>query len=88
MKQLLTILCILLMLPFAANAQTVSGKVMDTDGEALVGATIVVDGTTTGTTTDVDGNYSLKVGAGTHKLNASFIGFQTQTKVVTLADGQ
>ncbi|MFK7904544.1 MAG: TonB-dependent receptor, partial [Chitinophagales bacterium] len=58
------------------------------DGEALVGATIVVDGTTTGTTTDVDGNYSLKVGSGTHKLNASFIGFQTQTKVVTLADGQ
>jgi len=88
MKQLLTILCVLLMLPFAANAQTVSGKVMDTDGEALVGSTIVVDGTTTGTTTDVDGNYSLKVGAGTHKINASFIGFQTQSKVVTLADGQ
>ncbi len=88
MKQLLTILCVLLMLPFAANAQTVSGKVMDTDGEALVGATIVVDGTTTGTTTDVDGNYSLKVGAGTNKLNASYIGFETQTKVVTLADGE
>jgi TonB-linked SusC/RagA family outer membrane protein len=43
------------------NGRTVSGRVTDTQGEPLPGVNIVVKGTTTGTITDVDGNYELNV---------------------------
>lgn len=89
MKQLSTILLALLfMLPFAANAQTISGKVMSGDGDPLVGASIVVSGTTTGTITDADGSYSLKVDAGSMTVEASYIGYESQTKNLTVAVGQ
>ncbi len=89
MKQLSTIfLALLFMLPFAANAQTISGKVMSEEGDPLIGATIVVSGTTTGTITDVDGSYSLKVKAGVLTVEASYIGFESQTNNITIAEGQ
>lgn len=44
--------------------KTVSGKVTDATGEPVLGATVMVKGTTIGTTTDFDGNYSLVVGNG------------------------
>lgn len=69
----------------SANAQSqqqieVKGTVVDNIGEPVIGASVVVVGakTTTGTVTDFDGNFSLKVKPGT-KLQVSFIGYQTQT---------
>ncbi len=63
---------------FGAFAQrTVSGKVTDDSGEDLPGVNVVVKGTTTGTTTDLDGNYRLSVDDGT-TLVFSFIGFAEQ----------
>ncbi len=56
---------------------TVSGKVVDHIGEPLPGVTITVEGTTTGTVTDLDGNYSLSVPEGS-SLRFSFIGFTSQ----------
>lgn len=55
------------------------GRVIDAHtGETLVGVTIFVTGTTTGTTTDLDGNYDLPVDAGTYTISVSYISYQTQ----------
>jgi TonB-linked SusC/RagA family outer membrane protein len=75
--QRMTLLTALLFLSQSAWAQfKVSGKVSDEKGEGLVGVSVVVKGTTTGTITDVDGNYSLQVSAGkTATLVLSYIGY-------------
>ena len=62
--------------------QSVSGVVKDATGEPVIGASIVEKGTTNGTITDFDGNFSLEVANGA-TLVISFIGFQTQEVVVT-----
>lgn len=59
--------------------QTVSGKVTDETGDALIGVSVVVMGTTTGTITDIDGNYSLEVSSGSAVLNFSFVGMESQS---------
>ncbi len=58
--------------------QTVSGKVTDQSGEPLLGASILVKGTSTGTVTDIDGNYTIKVPEGSNTLVVSYTGFNTQ----------
>ncbi|MGQ8337774.1 TonB-dependent receptor [Sunxiuqinia sp. A32] len=66
---------------FQFNNQTtnsVTGKVFDSSGLALPGATIVVKGTTNGTITDFDGNYSLPNVAPDAILVFSFVGMRTQ----------
>lgn len=55
----------------------VNGKVTDEDGQPLPGATIVIKGTTTGTTTDFDGNFSLEAEPG-DVLVVTYIGYTTQ----------
>ncbi|HEY9488012.1 MAG TPA: carboxypeptidase-like regulatory domain-containing protein, partial [Chryseosolibacter sp.] len=61
-------------------AQTVSGRITSaTDGSPLPGVSLLVKGTSSGTTTDSDGRYSLAVpDAQTSILTLSFIGFKTQ----------
>lgn len=59
------------------SAQTVKGTITDEEGFGLVGATILVDGTSTGTVSDLDGNYSLAAKAG-DVLIYSFTGYSTQ----------
>lgn len=68
----------------AANAaaaspakQTVTGTVTDTAGKPVVGATVLVKGGTVGTTTDVDGRFSLTIPAGS-PLEVSFLGYARQ----------
>ncbi|MGE5944342.1 MAG: SusC/RagA family TonB-linked outer membrane protein, partial [Flavobacteriales bacterium] len=56
----------------------VSGTVKDEFGEPLLGATILVAGTTTGTTTDFDGNYTISA-PNNGQLVISYIGYTTQT---------
>lgn len=56
---------------------TVTGRVVDANGEPLPGVTIAIPGTTTGTATDMDGFYSLSVPEGS-TLVFSFIGFETK----------
>jgi len=58
-------------------AITVSGVVTDAAGEPLPGASVMIKGTTTGTVTDLDGNYSLPVKQG-QTLVVSYIGFKDQ----------
>lgn len=80
---LLRIVCCLLLTTAALSLQAqtrnqVSGRVTDPAGEPLVGATVVVVGTTTGTTTDIDGNYAINAPAG-GQLRFSYIGYAEQT---------
>ena len=68
---------------YAQNTKTgiIRGSVKDKNtGEAIIGANIVIDGTTTGTATDVNGNYKLSVAVGTYTLKVSFLGYKTFTK--------
>ncbi|CAE7322907.1 unnamed protein product [Symbiodinium sp. KB8] len=57
--------------------QPVTGRVTDDSGEGLPGANVLVKGTTTGTQTDLDGNFRIEVEAGT-VLVFSYVGFETQ----------
>ncbi len=68
-------------LAFAQNTGKISGKVIDrANGEGLPGVNVVLIGTTYGSITDVDGNYFiLGVPVGSYDVQASFVGFQTET---------
>jgi TonB-linked SusC/RagA family outer membrane protein len=61
-----------------ATQMQVSGKVTDEKGEPIPGVNIVIKGTATGTTTDVDGNYNLKTDGPDAILVFSFIGYVAQ----------
>jgi TonB-linked SusC/RagA family outer membrane protein len=60
-----------------APVKKISGRVVDELGESLVGVNVSVDGTTIGTITDFDGNFTLDV-ASDAKLKVSYIGYKTQ----------
>ena len=66
----------------AQSRNQVSGKVTDTAGEPLIGATVVVVGTTTGTTTGIDGSYTINAAAD-GELKISYIGYVEQTVKVS-----
>ena len=60
------------------NAQkgTLRGSVSDREtNETLIGAFVTVEGTTTGTVTDLDGNFSLDLPAGTYAINVSYVSY-------------
>jgi TonB-dependent starch-binding outer membrane protein SusC len=76
------LLLLLLLLPFSALAQsTASGTVRDnTTGEPLAGVSVIVEGTTNGTSTDMDGNYSLPNVKSGDRLVFSMIGYSNVTQ--------
>lgn len=72
-------MCTMILISFTSNAQnTISGKVVGEDGEGLPGATILAEGTSSGTVTDMDGKYSLEIPANSSTLVISYIGYETQ----------
>ena len=77
---------VLVMFSFvAAMAQrTITGTVSDEAGEPLIGASILVKGTSTGAVTDLDGTYSINVPAGEVTLIFSYTGYITK-EVITSA---
>ncbi|MDA3009068.1 MAG: TonB-dependent receptor, partial [Actinomycetota bacterium] len=80
---LLTLVCV-----FISNAQTVTtikGNIVDSNGEALIGATVLEKGTTNGTQADFDGNFSLEGVTSDGTLVVSYVGFKT---VEISIDGQ
>jgi TonB-linked SusC/RagA family outer membrane protein len=62
---------------YSQQKKQIAGSVTDKDGESIIGANVVEKGTTNGTTTDVNGAFSLQVGAGA-VLNISYIGYIPQ----------
>lgn len=73
----------LLLVGLAAEARVISGTVKDPTGETIISASVVVKGTTIGTVTDFDGNYSLDVPDDAQVLVFSYIGMQTQELNIT-----
>ncbi|MBP1613638.1 MAG: vitamin B12/cobalamin outer rane transporter [Bacteroidetes bacterium] len=78
MRLLKTILtCLLMFVSLTALAQRkINGHVSDASGEPIIGASVLVKGTSNGTITDIDGHFSLNVDKGT--LVISYIGYKTQ----------
>ncbi|MEM8965910.1 MAG: SusC/RagA family TonB-linked outer membrane protein [Bacteroidota bacterium] len=71
--------CLVLTINGAYAQSVVSGRVTSTeDGSALPGVNVIVKGTSSGTVTDIDGNYRLNVPPDGSILTFSFIGFQSQ----------
>lgn len=70
----------------ANSSRIVTGKVTDASGEALIGLTVKVAGTSAATATDIDGNYSIKVPAGGSELEFSYIGYQTVKQPISGKD--
>ena len=78
------VLLLLLALPGVALAQstgTLTGTVVDDQGETLIGASVRVEGTTLGAATNVDGQYRIiGIPVGEYSITASYIGFQSETQ--------
>jgi len=64
------------------KATRVSGIITDEQGEPLYGASVLVSGTTIGTTTDFDGRYDITVPPGEQYLEASYIGYSSESMLV------
>ena len=78
MKKLFT-LVVCAMLCIAATAQsTITGKIIDSDTQPLIGASVVERGTTNGTITDINGDFSL-IASSNAVLKVSYVGFDNQT---------
>lgn len=75
---------LLVLLPSMIMAQrTITGKITDSEsGEALIAASVAVEGTTTGTTSDVEGNYAITLPEGANVLVFSYTGYGTQKVTV------
>ena len=79
----ITALFIMLVAGFVIAQGTIQGTVSDQDGNALPGANVVVEGTSLGEATDVNGTYSITdVAAGSYNVTASFIGYETESQSV------
>lgn len=79
MKKLSLFLFLMVFGAATALAQrTVSGTIVDSSGEPLIGANVIAKGTTVGTVTDFDGNYTLEVPAGISELEISYTGYAGQ----------
>ena len=72
---------------FPLLAQSVSGTVTDTDGNSLTGANVALEGTALGASTDDNGAYAISdVIPGTYSVVASYIGYESETKSVTVSE--
>ncbi|MAZ28668.1 MAG: hypothetical protein CL868_16525 [Cytophagaceae bacterium] len=79
MRYIFRTLFIVCFLPTVAMAQTtLTGKVLDDDGNPLPGASILEEGTTNGVVTDFDGNYSIDLSTRPVQIIISYIGFTTK----------
>ncbi len=79
-KFLLTLSFVLLWGAALLAQRELKGRVTDVEnGEGLVGASIIVDGTSIGTSTDYDGNYTLRVPANAAAVRVAYTGYQSQT---------
>lgn len=70
---------LLLLMPVVALGQQIRGRVTDTEGEPLIGASLYWASTTVGTATDVEGNYQLYPVKGYRELVATYIGYTNDT---------
>ena len=90
-KSLLLILALAFLLPLSLYAQkgSITGKITNAEtGEALVGANVIVQGTTLGAASGINGNYVIRsVPVGTYTLKVTFIGYDATSSEVQVTSG-
>jgi hypothetical protein len=84
--RLLSLLVLFWHIPFTILQAQLQGKITDAKGDPLAYATVYIEGTTRGTTSNMEGYYSLKLDEGEYNLLFRYVGFEPQTKKV-LIDG-
>jgi len=83
-KKLFVMFVLIMTFSFAAVAQqTVKGTVVDETGEPLPGATVLEKGTSNGTSTDFDGQFTITVSSEARTLRISYVGYMTQEVAIT-----
>jgi hypothetical protein len=80
MPKLLT--CLLVLLVFQSRAETISGLIKDKSGNAIAFASVLIKGTTKGTTANAKGFYSLEIESGNHILVIQHVGHQSVEKSI------
>ena len=83
---LLVLTGLFFLLSLGLQAQTISGTISSSDNESVIGAYITSG--IKGASSDIDGKYTLALASGTHEISCSFIGLKTQTKTITLSQGE
>ncbi len=87
MRNKLLIGLLILMSQISLAQISVSGKITDEKGQSIPGASIVVKGTTTGTISDLDGNFSISIPSFGTVIVASFVGLQTHEVSISASTG-
>jgi len=85
MKQLYFLMSLMLFAQLAIAQGTISGNITDDEGVPLPGATVLVQGTNNGTTTDFDGNFSIQANVG-DLINISYVGYESINQTVNNQD--
>ena len=88
MKKSIFLMCLLIAQLFAlsthaaSDPRSIKGTVVDTEGEPLIGATVQVEGTSVGVSTDIDGNFVIRAAVG-QTLLVSYVGYSPKKVKVT-----
>ena len=72
---------------FATFAQGIKGKIVDQDGDPMPNASIYIPKTGTGTASNVNGIYELRLNPGQYKITYQFIGYEAQTQTINVGSG-
>lgn len=67
---------------YYGQTQLLKGRILDSNGEPMIGASVLIKGTSVGTVTDLDGNYSVFAPLGTQSIVVSYTGYGTQEMLV------
>jgi len=85
MRKLYNMIALVMISSFIFAQSSVSGTVTDENGNALFGANVTVEGTSSGAATGADGSYSVdNVGSGTYLVTASYIGYESASVSVSV----
>jgi len=85
-KSFFTLLLLFLGLGYLAAQRSISGKISDVDGSPLIGATVLITGTSSGTVTDENGNFTLTVPNEATSLTVTSVGYAQKTLILS-SDG-
>lgn len=90
MRNIQTAILLAFLFVTASVSAQIRGKVIDDEtGEALIGVAVIIDGTTKGASTDLDGNFQILAEPGTYNITASFISFaKTTISDVVVKEGE
>lgn len=84
--QKITLVLIILSISKITSASTLSGKVTDEKGSPLAFASVYVKGTTSGVTTNLDGNYSLPLLPGNYEIICAYVGYIKKSQIVLIGN--